>query len=148
MRPFRDIPAVNAIEDHLKRLGAAAVDLGRKLPGRLSSAFSANQSVGTFQGWLRSALGNMKQQVADNLPSRGKTENRKSIWWSYFPVILVAIVGASITVAASLQSLHLANNQVEVAFQETSQDRVLVLQRELEYTLSLVQDVASFEQNR
>ncbi len=68
----------------------------------------------------------------------------KSIWWGYFPVALVAMMGASISIAAFVQSLNWEKNRAEIAFQETSQDRILFIQREIESYLGIVQDIASF----
>jgi signal transduction histidine kinase len=67
-----------------------------------------------------------------------------SIWWGYFPVALVAIIGVAITIAAFTQSLSWEQSRVEIAFREASQDRILVIQREFENSLGIVQDIASF----
>ncbi len=66
------------------------------------------------------------------------------IWWGYFPVVLVATVGIVLTFAAYTQSLSWEKSRVEIAFQETSQNRLLVIQREIESSLGIVQDIASF----
>lgn len=74
----------------------------------------------------------------------GKIKVPSSIWWGYFPVSLVAVTGVSITMATFMQSLSWEKSQVETAFREASQDRILVIQRELTYSLGIVQDIASF----
>jgi len=57
---------------------------------------------------------------------------------------MVSVIGTSIAVAAFTQSLSWEKSRVEVAFHEASQDRILVVQRELKHTLGIVQDIASF----
>ena len=64
-------------------------------------------------------------------------------WWSYFPVAWVAAVGVSITLAASVQSYRWESSEVEIAFREAAQERVLVVQQEITHALDIVQDVAS-----
>ncbi|MDX2505285.1 MAG: CHASE domain-containing protein [Gammaproteobacteria bacterium] len=54
------------------------------------------------------------------------------------------MVGILITIAAFVQSLSWEKSRVEIAFREASQDRILVIQREIEYSLGIVQDIASF----
>jgi signal transduction histidine kinase len=70
----------------------------------------------------------------------------ESIWWSYFPVMLVVILGLSITMALFVQSTHWEKSRVEVAFREAAQDRILVIQREIEHSLRIVLDIASYFQ--
>ncbi|MEN8165964.1 MAG: CHASE domain-containing protein [Pseudomonadota bacterium] len=76
--------------------------------------------------------------------SAEKTQVPRSIWWGYFPVALVAVIGVLITIAAFIQSLSWEKGQVEIAFREASQDRILVIQREIKHSLGIVQDIASF----
>ena len=73
-----------------------------------------------------------------------KTQVPKSIWWGYYPVALVALIGILITIAAFFQNLSWEKNEVKIAFREASEDRLLVIQRELKQTLAIVQDIASF----
>jgi signal transduction histidine kinase len=68
----------------------------------------------------------------------------KTFWGAYYPVVLVAVIGVSITYAAFMQSLNWERSQVEIAFREASQDRILVIQRELKHALGIIQDIASF----
>jgi signal transduction histidine kinase len=68
----------------------------------------------------------------------------KSIWWSYFPAILVALLGFVITMVLFMQSMHWEKSRVELAFKEAAQDRILVIQREIEHSLQIVLDIASF----
>jgi signal transduction histidine kinase len=81
--------------------------------------------------------------LANQLQSQ-KSSDPKSIWWSYFPVALVAILGLTITMALFIQSMHWEKSRVEVAFREAAQDRILVIQREIEHSLRIVLDIASF----
>ncbi len=73
-----------------------------------------------------------------------KSQVPRSIWWGYFPVALVTVIGVSISMAAFLHYLSWERSQVEIAFREASQDRILVIQRELKHTLAIVRDIASF----
>lgn len=76
---------------------------------------------------------------ADDSPA-----DQRSIWWGFFPVALVALIGLLFTLAAFIRYSGWENDQVETAFREASQDRILVIQRELKHTLGIVQDIASF----
>jgi len=73
-----------------------------------------------------------------------KTRFSRSIWWGYLPVALVAVTGLLIAISAFKQSLSWEKSQVEIAFSEASQDRILVIQREFRHALGIVQDIASF----
>ncbi|TNF95892.1 MAG: hypothetical protein EP297_11410 [Gammaproteobacteria bacterium] len=82
-----------------------------------------------------------------NFTSRQLTENAqnpKTNWWSYFPVALVAVFGASITIVAFTLSLDLAKKQKQITFNEASQDRILVIKEEIQRSLAVAQDIASF----
>jgi len=76
--------------------------------------------------------------------SSGDEQGSRHDWWSYFPVAWVAAVGVSITLAASVQSYRWERNQVDIAFREAAQERVLVVQQEITHALNIVQDIASF----
>ncbi|RDH90158.1 MAG: hypothetical protein DIZ77_14145 [endosymbiont of Seepiophila jonesi] len=93
----------------------------------------------------------MKRRVTEGVLARlaswaslEKAQVGKSIWWGYFPVALVAMIGVLLTLAAFIQSLGWEKGQVEIAFREAAQDRILVVQRELKHSLGIVQDIASF----
>lgn len=73
-----------------------------------------------------------------------KMSDPKSIWWGYFPAVVVAILGLTITVALFMQSMHWEKSRVDVAFREAAQDRILLIQREIEHSLRIVLDLASF----
>ena len=75
-------------------------------------------------------------------PPAADTGQRPS-WWGYFPVAWVAAVGALVTLAASVQSYRWESSQVEIAFREAAQERVLVIEQEIMHALDVVQDVAS-----
>ncbi|MDJ0807964.1 MAG: CHASE domain-containing protein, partial [Gammaproteobacteria bacterium] len=76
--------------------------------------------------------------------ARQKSRSPKSLWWSYYPVVLVAVIGLTITLGVFNQSLHWEKSRVDIAFREASQDRILVIHRELRYSFGIVQDIASF----
>jgi len=54
------------------------------------------------------------------------------------------VIGTLIVAATFNQSLSWEKSRVDVAFREASQDRILVVQREIEQSLGVVQDIASF----
>lgn len=67
----------------------------------------------------------------------------KTLLLNYFPVILVTLVGLLITLLAFQQVTGWEAQRVETSFREAANDRVLVVQREIEHTLGRVQDIAS-----
>lgn len=67
-----------------------------------------------------------------------------SLWWSPIPIIIVALLGFLMTDFAFRQVSDGERGKIENAFREASRDRVLVIQREFEHTLGVVQDIASF----
>ncbi|MEW8028667.1 MAG: CHASE domain-containing protein [Candidatus Thiodiazotropha sp.] len=100
---------------------------------------------------LNAATVRIKQRLSERylekISTRVKTKRRsdpKSIWWGYFPVMLVAILGLTITIVLFVQSMRWEKSQVEIAFREASQDRILVIQREIKHSLRIVLDIASF----
>ncbi|MCU7817093.1 MAG: CHASE domain-containing protein [Candidatus Thiodiazotropha sp. (ex Rostrolucina anterorostrata)] len=100
---------------------------------------------------LHAATMRMKQRLSERYLAKvtgqqtpEKSSDPRSIWWGYFPVVLVAVIGLSITIAVFLQSLSWEKGRVEIAFHEASQDRILVIQREIKYSLGIIQDIASF----
>lgn len=102
-------------------------------------------------GKLNAATARIKQRLSEryleNISLQLTPEMRsdpKSIWWGYFPVVLVAALGLLITMALFVQSMRWENRQVEIAFNEASQDRILVIQREIKHSLSIIQDIASY----
>ena len=102
-------------------------------------------------GKLNAATARIKQRLSErylaNISLQLTPEKRtdpKSIWWGYFPVALVAVLGLMITMALFVQSMRWQNRQVEIAFNEASQDRILVIQREIKHSLSIILDIASY----
>ncbi|PVV20318.1 MAG: hypothetical protein B6D79_14575 [gamma proteobacterium symbiont of Ctena orbiculata] len=102
-------------------------------------------------GKLNAATARIKQRLSERYLASislqltpEKRTDPKSIWWGYFPVVLVAILGLMITMALFVQSMRWQNRQVEIAFNEASQDRILVIQREIKHSLSIIQDIASY----
>jgi signal transduction histidine kinase len=93
---------------------------------------------------IKKHLSGRYQATNLNRYKRETNSSSKSIWWGYFPVMMVAILGLAITMALFVQSMHWEKNQVKVAFREASQDRILVIQREIEHSLRIVLDIASF----
>ena len=76
--------------------------------------------------------------------STANTTTFSAILWGYFPVVLVALVGLSISIAVLIQSLNWERRQVEIAFHEAAQDRILLIQREVKFSLGIIRDIASF----
>ena len=135
----------------VEALALAARDLIRRLKSRYFSGFSATEATRRMSSGLGALLAGSKRLLSGTLlPAlsallpRREGKGARSIWWGYFPVALVAAVGLTITIVASIQSANLARRQTEVAFREAAQDRVLVIQREIKNVLGIVQDIASF----
>jgi hypothetical protein len=66
---------------------------------------------------IHAATQRIKQRLSDQylvkIPSQHKTGKRsdpKSIWWGYFPVVLVSILGLAITIALFSQSIRWEKN--------------------------------------
>jgi len=78
------------------------------------------------------------QQAGENVISP------KSDWWGYFPLALVAVLGLLLSIGLSIQSFKLEKGQTEITFHEASQERILVVQREITHALDIIQDLASF----
>ena len=62
----------------------------------------------------------------------------------YFPVFLVSLLGLLITLLAFRQVTSWEQQRVAASFRDAASDRILVVQRELELTLGMIQDIASF----
>lgn len=65
-------------------------------------------------------------------------------WRSYTPILLVALLGVLSTWLVAGRITHLEHHRRFAAFSEASRDRLLVIQRELDFALGLVQDLGSF----
>lgn len=104
-----------------------------------------------FVDTLHSASARIKQRLSERYlemishqQTAEQTTGSRSIWWGYYPVVLVAILGLAITIMLFIQSMRWEKSQVEIAFREASQDRILVIQRDIQHSLRIVLDVASF----
>jgi signal transduction histidine kinase len=118
---------------------------------RLGGDKPKDSNIGHLIDNFHTAVSHIKQHVShkyhssltpQQAPQTAKTS--RTIWRDYFPVTLVAAIGILITIAAFIQSLNWEKDRVEIAFQETSQNRILVIQREIESSVGIVQDIASF----
>lgn len=67
-----------------------------------------------------------------------------SIWWGYFPVFLVALLGLTNTLYFFRQVSDWERQQVTTNFNAASRDWVLVVQREIEFALATTRDIASY----
>jgi signal transduction histidine kinase len=90
---------------------------------------------------------NMTKWLADWLtpsasPINSKIKNNERL--IYLPAAIVAMIGTLITLLTYTHSLNLATDKSERIFQEASQDRILVIQRDIEQALAIIQDIASF----
>ncbi|MET0044206.1 MAG: ATP-binding protein [Candidatus Thiodiazotropha sp. 6PLUC3] len=72
------------------------------------------------------------------------TTGTNSLLAGYIPVALVTVIGALISYGLFIQSINWEKQQVEVAFKEAAQDRILLIQREIKFSLGIVRDIASF----
>ncbi|MEJ2403923.1 MAG: CHASE domain-containing protein [Candidatus Thiodiazotropha sp.] len=66
-----------------------------------------------------------------------------SALWDYLPVALVALMSMGITLGMFMQSLNWERRQADIAFREAAQIRILLIQRDITFTLGLVKDLAS-----
>ncbi len=64
--------------------------------------------------------------------------------WTYAPIILVAVIGVTVTWLVFAQITDLEQQRRLSAFSEAARDRLLVVQRELAYALGMVQDIGGF----
>ncbi|MCP4994031.1 MAG: hypothetical protein GY934_09665, partial [Gammaproteobacteria bacterium] len=69
---------------------------------------------------------------------------RKTIWWGYSPVIVVMLLGIIVTFNAYNEVSSWESQRNQIIFRDASQARILVVQREIDHTLGMIQDVASF----
>ncbi|MCB1859195.1 MAG: CHASE domain-containing protein [Gammaproteobacteria bacterium] len=67
-----------------------------------------------------------------------------AIWWGYKPVFVVALLGLLITIYFFLEVSDWEEQRVYTLFREASQDRILVVRREIEHTLATIRDIASY----
>lgn len=65
-------------------------------------------------------------------------------WRGYAPLMLAALLGAGVTWMVFLGITDLERQRVQIAFSDAARDRVLVIQREIEHSLGVVQDIGSF----
>ncbi|MET0073827.1 MAG: ATP-binding protein [Candidatus Thiodiazotropha lotti] len=97
------------------------------------------ENLSKFRGWIANhVLGRLyaglnKENVSTN-----------SILWGYYPVALVALIGLIISVGLFMQSMSWEKQQAEIAFHETAQDRILLIKREIKFSLGIIQDIASY----
>ncbi len=144
-------PGKNALIERAKHLAEFSFGAPARAWGRLAEAGARLSAPGgpLERGWLGvKALagrpGRQLGEIARGGLSREDEGGKRSFWWGYFPVVLVALLGTAITIAASIQSSNLERRQAEIAFQGASQDRLLAVQREIANVLGVVQDIASF----
>ena len=67
-----------------------------------------------------------------------------ALWWGYFPVFIVAMLGLTNTLYFFREVSNWERQQVTTAFNEASQDRVLVVNREIDFALATIRDIASY----
>ncbi len=67
-----------------------------------------------------------------------------SAWWSYTPILLAALIGLLVTWMVYARISELEQQRRYGAFSEASRDRLLVVQREIDYALGLVHDIGAF----
>ncbi len=79
------------------------------------------------------------------LPAKaGEWVGAATFWRSYGPIFLVALLGVLGTWMVTGRIADLEHQRRFAAFSEAARDRLLVIQRELDYTLGLVQDLGGF----
>ena len=73
------------------------------------------------------------------------TANRLlSVWHGYIPIVLVALLGVVMTGLSFREITNWEQQRIQNTFQDAARDRILVIQREFEHTLGLVQDLGNF----
>ena len=75
---------------------------------------------------------------------RGPAMGFALLWWGYLPIALVAVLGLLMTGLTFREVTNAEQQRVQNAFREAARDRVLVIEREFEHTLGLVQDLGNF----
>jgi signal transduction histidine kinase len=77
-----------------------------------------------------------------------KTESRRETlsleWWGYVPIALMAFIGVALTGYTFQKVTDWERREVHTAFRSAANDRKLVIQREIEHTLGVIQDVGNF----
>ena len=76
-------------------------------------------------------------------PGNAPASNTHS-WMAYVPIALVALMGVLVTWYSFNTVTDLERHRVQQAFHEAASDRVLMVQREIEESLAVVQDIGSF----
>lgn len=74
----------------------------------------------------------------------GRGESPAALLWSYAPIFLVALLGALASWLVSTRIGELEHQRRFASFSEAARDRLLVVQREMDYALGLVQDLGGF----
>ena len=82
------------------------------------------------------------EQVQAN-PGNVPASNTHS-WMSYIPIAIVALIGVLVTWHAFNVVTGWERQQVQQAFRAAARDRVLMVQREIEQDLGVIQDIGSF----
>ena len=75
---------------------------------------------------------------------RGPAMGFALLWWGYLPIALVAVLGLLMTGLTFREVTNAEQQRVQNAFREAARDRILVIEREFEHTLGLVQDLGNF----
>ena len=80
----------------------------------------------------------------DVLPGVGNvTAGNVHPWMAYLPIALVALMGVLVTVYAFNVVSGWERQRVQLAFRSAANDRILMVEREIEESLGVVQDVGS-----
>lgn len=74
----------------------------------------------------------------------GRGESPAALLWSYTPIFLVALLGVLASWLVSARIGELEHQRRFASFSEAARDRLLVVQREMDYALGLVQDLGGF----
>lgn len=77
-------------------------------------------------------------------PSEHPHEPLSLEWWGYVPIALIAFIGVALTGYTFQKVTNWERQQVQGAFRGAANDRALVIQREIEHTLGVVQDIGNF----
>lgn len=122
-------------------LGATLSRLARQLTGlaRARLGDPARAALTRWAGLARERLGTATLFARRWILKRGPIP-----WRSYAPILLLGAVGMGATLLVRDRVSDLEHLRVQSAFAEASRDRVLVIQREVEFALAVVRDIGSF----
>ncbi len=90
------------------------------------------------------SIEHLTQLMRTGLTKLAESASWRVSWQGYTPILLLVLLGLATTWALVREVSRLDLERVHTAFSAAARDRVLVVQRELQSSLNVVQDVGSF----